>query len=353
MTDALHTLYGKWKARQPLSDKDKQRLHRKFMLDFNYNSNHIEGNTLTYGQTEVLLMFGKAIGIANMRDLEQMKAHNVCLRMIEQAAPSGEPLTEMFIRQLHQVMLGEDYTVYKNLNGGIQGSYVVHAGQYKTRPNSVITPSGERFDYASPEDTPPLMRALVDWYNAAEQSHVLSAVSLAAMFHYRYIRIHPFEDGNGRIARLLMNYILLRHGWPMIVVPSAKKRLYLAALAAADARTGNDPIDGANARLEDILDFVKYIERLIADTITADIDYLSDDSRNWWYNGEAVSFRSANTPKLLTLLAEKPKMTYTELANALGINRSAVQKQMKLLEEKGYITRLDKDTPWQVIIIKK
>lgn len=105
----------------------------------------------------------------------------------------------------------------------MQTSYVIHAGQYKTRPNSVITRYGDRFEYASPEETPGLMGDLVDWYNAAEKEGKLSPVELAALFHYRYIRIHPFEDGNGRIARLMVNYILTRHDYPMIVVRSRKK----------------------------------------------------------------------------------------------------------------------------------
>ena len=82
----LSEAYEKWLALQPFSSTDSARLGRKFMLDFNYNSNHIEGNTLTYGQTEVLLLMGEVIGTAKMKDLEDMKAHNLCLNlMIEEA----------------------------------------------------------------------------------------------------------------------------------------------------------------------------------------------------------------------------------------------------------------------------
>ena len=62
---------------QPLSEMDKDRLSRRFTVDFNYNSNHIEGNTLTYGQTEILLLFGKVIGEADVRDVQEMAASNV------------------------------------------------------------------------------------------------------------------------------------------------------------------------------------------------------------------------------------------------------------------------------------
>ena len=78
----LQQVIEQWKSLQPLSDMDTLRLQNKFMLDFNYNSNHIEGNTLTYGQTEVLLLFGEVIGSAPMRDFEEMKAHNLCLNLM-------------------------------------------------------------------------------------------------------------------------------------------------------------------------------------------------------------------------------------------------------------------------------
>lgn len=83
------------KGIQPLSERDLERLSRKFTIDFNFNSNHIEGNTLTYGQTERLLLFGKVTGEAQMKDLEEMKASNVGLNMMqEQAGLKDMPLTQ-------------------------------------------------------------------------------------------------------------------------------------------------------------------------------------------------------------------------------------------------------------------
>ena len=213
-----------WQGIQPISDKDRERLSRRFTIDYNYNSNHIEGNTLTYGQTEILLLFGKVVGEATLRDVQEMTASNVGLKMMtEEAKIKDMPLTQNFIRTLHQTLLREDYTVYREFPNGVQTSYTIHAGQYKTRPNSVITRYGDRFEYAAPEETPALMADLVTWYNSEEEAGRLSPIELAALFHYRYIRIHPFEDGNGRIARLLVNFILSRHGLPMIVVRSRKK----------------------------------------------------------------------------------------------------------------------------------
>ena len=108
-----------WQDLQPLSEKDRERLSRRFTVDFNYNSNHIEGNTLTYGQTEILLLFGKVIGEADVRDVQEMTASNVGLKMMtEEAAVKEMPLTQNFIRTLHQTLLREDYAVYRNLPGG-------------------------------------------------------------------------------------------------------------------------------------------------------------------------------------------------------------------------------------------
>lgn len=264
----IEELYQEWQSVQPLKEEDARRLNQKFMLEFNYNSNHIEGNTLTYGQTELLLLFGKVVDAANMKDLEDMKASNVGLNMMQEQAASEYPLTETFIRQLHQTILREDYTVYRQLPGGQQTSYVVHAGIYKTRPNSVITRSGERFEYASPEETPALMRDLVSWYQEEEQKGELTLAELCALFHYRYIRIHPFEDGNGRIARLLVNFILTRHHYPMIVVKSADKENYLNALSTCDGFVGTSPSEGAHADISKITPFVAYIEKCMERALT-------------------------------------------------------------------------------------
>lgn len=349
----LQIALEKWRALQPLTDDEQARLSRKFTVEFNYNSNHIEGNTLTYGQTEILLLFGKVIAEAEMHDLEEMKASNVGLKMMQlEAGDIHKTLTETFIRMLHHTLLREDYTVYRNLPGGMQTSFTIHAGCYKTRPNSVITRYGDRFEYASPEETPSLMHDLVAWYNEVEESGQYTPMQLAILFHYRYIRIHPFEDGNGRIARLMVNFILARHGLPMLVVRCTKKHDYLEALHKSDMKVGVIPSVGAHAALEDILPFYKYMEEAAAVDIETNIMFLREKAENiWWHNGEKITFRSPNTPKLLRILMVEPGITINDLTARLGINRSAVQKQLDLLEKKGYILRGNTaDSKWYMAI---
>lgn len=347
----LEQTYEKWLSLLPLSEQQQRKLSTKFSIEYNYNSNHMEGNTLTYGQTELLLLFGKVSGEANLKDYNDMKASEVSVKMIEEEALDKDtPLTQNFIRTLHHTLLREDYTVYRNLPGGEYTSYIIHAGQYKTRPNSVITRYGDRFEYASPEETPSLMSDLVDWYNEAEREGVLTPVELAALFHYRYIRIHPFEDGNGRIARLMVNYILSRHGWPMIVVRNRKKQEYLDALHKTDLTVGLIPSEGAHASLASIHHFLQYFKQLVKQEIASDIDFVTaKGSEAWWYDGECIKFRSQNSSKLLATLQSNPLISITNLAQVIGINKSAIQKLLKSMTEKGYIMRSSNNGHWHVL----
>ena len=346
----LEQLYKEWKALFPISDRKRYLLSRRFSVDYNFNSNHIEGNTLTYGQTELLLMFGKVTGEGDLKDFVDMKASEVGMFLMQQEANIKEqPMTQNFIRQLHKTILREDYTVYRTLPGGMITSYVVHAGQYKTRPNSVITRYGNRFEYASPEETPALMADLVEWYNEAEASEEYSPVELSALFHYRYIRIHPFEDGNGRIARLLVNYILARHNWPMIVVRSRVKQDYLEALHQSDIEIGNTPSDGAHATIPQIRKFLRFFKSIVAEELKFTIDFLSETSAKvWWYDGQRLVFRSESTPLLLNAMNDNPDITIECLAQKASISVAAVNKQLRQLTKRGYIQRSEKDGSWHV-----
>ena len=343
-----------WRIVKPQREAAKDKLSRKFSIEFNYNSNHIEGNTLTYGQTEVLLLFGKITGQADMFDLEEMKAHNIGLKMTLDEAKSETPLTETFIRQLHKTLLREDYIVYRNLPGGATSSYTIHAGRYKTRPNSVITVSGELFEYASPEETPGLMTDLIEWYRKEEERGVLNPLELASLFHYKYIRIHPFEDGNGRIARLMMNYILARHDYPMIVVPSKSKQEYLSALSKTDINVGNLPSDGAHATIEQITPFVSYLEKLMVIEMQTDIVIAEGNGNQWWFNGGWVVFENATVLKIIRKMTENPHVTVRQLSEIIGINTSAIQKHIKKLKERGYIAREGTATKgiWRVFLTR-
>lgn len=234
----INQLLNELKVLPAISKENQQRLDKKFRLEFNYNSNHIEGNTLTYGETAMLLFFDKTEGIHELREFEEMKAHDVAYKVIQDWAKDAEhPLTEAYIKQLNQLILVRPFWKEAITEDGQPTRRLIKVGEYKEYPNSVRLQNGEIFEYASPIDTPIKMGELIQWFNAENEKKELHPVALAALLHYKFVLIHPFDDGNGRISRLLMNYVLLKNNLPPVIIKTHDKRSYLNALNQAD--TGN------------------------------------------------------------------------------------------------------------------
>src|SRR6201999_1758562 len=111
-------------------------------------------------------------------------------------------------------------------------------GRYKQEPNSVRTATGELFEYAVPMDVPARMAKLVEGVRHGVQRDGLEFFATLAITHHEFTLIHPFDDGNGRVARLVTNYLLLKKDLPPLVIKSELKKDYLSALRQAD---GGDP----------------------------------------------------------------------------------------------------------------
>ncbi|MGB3776876.1 MAG: Fic family protein, partial [Tunicatimonas sp.] len=220
---------------RPLRPEDEQRIMQKFRLDGNYHSNHLEGNSLTYGETKALLLFNITAQGKPLQDHLEITGHNEALKWIEEVVKEERPLTENFIRQLHQLILKEDYQVNAITPDGKPTKKWVRVGRYKTEPNHVITATGETFYFATPEETPAKMHDLMEWFRYKAKQDGVAPILIAAEFHYRFIRIHPFDDGNGRTTRILMNFILMQFGYPPAIVKTEDKQRYFAVLQQADA----------------------------------------------------------------------------------------------------------------------
>lgn len=232
----IDTLLKELASLEPLSEQSRKELSKKFRLEFNYNSNHIEGNTLTYGQTELLLIFDKTEGSHDKRELDEMAGHDVAYKLIQEwAAVKEYKITERDLRELNNIILVRPFWKEALTSDGQETRRQIDVGTYKKHPNSVRLQNGEMFDYATPTDTPILMQELFSWLHQEMENKTTHPVQLAALLHYRFVRIHPFDDGNGRLSRLLMNYVLLYYGFPPVIVKSADKKNYLMALNRADA----------------------------------------------------------------------------------------------------------------------
>jgi len=219
----------------PMKPEDEARLWEKFRLEWNYASNHIEGNTLTYQETELLLKFDQLPTKPHtLREVEEMKAHDVAVALVKQwAADSGRELSEADIRALNETILVRPFWKEALTPDGQPTRRLISVGEYKKHPNSVRLPNGEMFHYSAPGDVPREMSELIEWYRTKGQN--LHPAVTAALLHYRFVCIHPFDDGNGRISRLLLNYHLLRKNLPPVIIKSEDKRNYLFALQKADA----------------------------------------------------------------------------------------------------------------------
>ncbi len=219
---------------RPLKPEVERRIMQKFRLDWNYHSNAIEGNLLTLGETRAFLLEGLTANGKPMKDHLDIKGHDELITFLELFIQRKETLTEAAIREMHKILLKEPYETDAVTTDGRIVKKRVQLGTYKTEPNCVRMKSGEVHQYILPEDVPAKMAELVEWHRQQDAKNDAHPVLHAALFHYRFVSIHPFDDGNGRMARILMNLILMRSGFPPVVIKLQNREPYIAALRRAD-----------------------------------------------------------------------------------------------------------------------
>lgn len=230
---------------RPLPPGVLSQVEQKLRLEANYHSNAIEGNSLTLGETRNLILHGLTARGKPMRDHLDIEGHDTALKAIEDAIRNEHSLNEVFIRNLHRILLKEPYEADAVVSDGRRIRRTISIGEYKAVPNNVVTSTGEIYHFVPPEQVKAAMSDLVDWYREKERESE-HPIIIAATFHYRFVRIHPFDDGNGRIARLLMNMILIRHGYTIAMVRQDDREEYLLGLEQVD-------------RTEDLTQFIDYV----------------------------------------------------------------------------------------------
>lgn len=253
-TEKAIKLYEELDSLRPLSKQDELRIMQKFRLDWNYHSNNLEGNSLSFGETKALLLFGITAQGKPLKDHFEVTGHDEAIQYLLEIIHKKRPLTENFIREIHKLILKETYEVDAITPEGNKTKKIVHVGEYKKTPNHVLTKSGKIFRFATPEETPALMKELIDWYRQEINKTKINPILIASEFHYKYIRIHPFDDGNGRTARIIMNFILMQFHYPPVIIKTEDKENYFAVLRQADAGI--------------IEPFVEYIAKNLSSSLT-------------------------------------------------------------------------------------
>jgi Fic family protein len=208
---------------RPQAPHGLDNLNRSYDIELTYTSNAIEGNTLTAAETRMVIEHGITIGGKPLKDHLEAVDHFEALHYVRDLARQAAPLREADIRNLHRLVM--------------QRSDPDTAGRYANQRRYVETDS-RRHHFPSPAEVPALMGDFAQWLGAAS-----ATPETAFAAHRRLVEIHPFNDGNGRTVRLLMNLVLLRGGYPPVAVRPQDRPAYIASLQDAQAGRGTEPFD--------------------------------------------------------------------------------------------------------------
>jgi Fic family protein len=220
-------------ALRPLRGDALKALQKHYDVDLTYTSNAIEGNTLTLRETAEVIEHGITVGGKPLRDHLEALDHYEALLWMREIAGGAAPVTEAVVVELHRRVVAR--------------SQPEIAGIYSPHPRRV---AGSPVVFPNPLKVPDLMEDFGLWL-----SRVAAAPTAAFEAHFRLTAIHPFSDGNGRAARLLMNLILLRGGYPPVPVGPGDRKAYLDALETASLTDDLGPFQRLmHERLEATLD---------------------------------------------------------------------------------------------------
>jgi Fic family protein len=208
-------------AYRPLSPGLVRRLRDELMIEYTYDSNAIEGSTLTLRETRLVIEEGVTVGGRSLGEHLAARNHPEAIRYVEGLMDDGGELGEVDILRLHGLILR-----------GIEED----TGEYRS---SGVRVAGATFSPPPSVEVGQRVRELLVWLESNPEEFL--PVELAAVFHHRFVQIHPFTEGHGRTARLLMNIILMGYGYPFIVnITSRDRGKYLRALSEADM--GDDAV---------------------------------------------------------------------------------------------------------------
>src|SRR5690625_1846251 len=221
-------------AARPLPKHTLQTLQEKLFLEWTYNSNAIEGNTLTINETKVVLE-GITVGGKTLREHLEVINHREAIRYVEAIVGQQEPLSEWQIKSLHRLVLK-----------GIDDAY---AGIYREEQVFI---SGTRHVPPAHYVIQEKMEQMINWYE--EEGVSLHPVERGALLHTIFVGSHPFIDGNGRTARLLLNLELMKEGYPPVIIKVENRLEYYEALDKAHTT-------------EDYSNFIALVKKEVEDSL--------------------------------------------------------------------------------------
>jgi Fic family protein len=221
--DAIAEKKARLDSLRPLSSEALRNLEHYYDVEITYTSNAIEGNALSPVETTLVIEQGVTISGKPLKDHLEALDHYDAIRYVRELAREKKPLIEIDVRNLHRMVM--------------QRSRPDIAGRYADLARYVRTETG-RYEFPSPAEIPALMGDFAQWLATAADMPEAAFVA-----HRRLVDIHPFNDGNGRTARLLMNLILIRGGYPPVAVRPEDRPTYIRALQQSQAGQGSESFD--------------------------------------------------------------------------------------------------------------
>jgi cell filamentation protein, protein adenylyltransferase len=288
---------------RPLNPSIVRKLEEEFSIAWTYNSNAIEGNTLTLQETEIVINTGITIGGKTVNEHFEAINHKKGIDYLKLVVDKKETITEQTIKNLHSFIL-------KSIDDAEAGNYrkqnVRIVGANHLPPQSIKIPR--------------LMSEFIEWLNENENEYNKNIAELAAVIHYKLVMIHPFIDGNGRVARLLMNLLLMKHGYPPAIILKVDRRRYYRVLNEANL-----------GKLEPYNDFIgRSIERSLIIYLNS-IEPDQDEKRMFINLMEAAKY-CEYSQEYLSLLARKGRIAAVKINKNWMTTREAIEEYIETKE---------------------
>jgi Fic family protein len=320
---------GVWTHLSRLRPEQLSSLRKISTLESIGSSNRIEGNKLSDAGVEKLLSRIKRTSFKS-RDEEEVAGY---AELMDTIFENYEliPLSENYIKQLHQIMLKHT------------GKDKRHRGTYKTLPNSVAAfdsrgkEIGIVFETASPFDTPRLMEALVDWTRKNLEDTYLHPLLVIGVFIVHFLAIHPFQDGNGRLSRILTALLLLKKNYAYIPYSSIESIIELNKEGYyRSLHQTQKTIRAGKTDYEPWLSFFLSTLQKQKRHLEEKIKLLKQDTAK----PVSIDTRLSRTAlSIMDLFGEKPQWTSAEIAGTLNLNIETAKKAVKSLVNAGYLVK--------------
>lgn len=280
---------------RPFNQGALHKLQETFRVDMTYNSNAIEGNSLSLSETKLVLEEGITIGGKSLKEHLEATNHSKAIDFVESLVNKHE-ITENDVLNIHAIILDR-------INPQNAGFYRI--GGVRISGTDYVPPKAAK--------VPELMKELYRFFNNKSGQ----AIETAALIHQKFVDIHPFIDGNGRAARLLLNLYLMRNGYPPVILLRAERKKYIRTIM--EGQLGNNYVPFAN-----------FVAKAVERSLDIYLDALGAEQREYLSLAEAAKIsENKYSEEYLSLLARTGKIGAIKFGRNWKITKEALEEYEK------------------------